>query len=49
MTVATTSKHSIGLFWKSLTKGKATSGRYSTSPKMAAQCDNADRTLREGV
>lgn len=37
ITVATTSKQSIGLFWKSLTKGKATRGRYSTSPKMAAQ------------
>jgi len=36
-TLATTSKQSIGLFWKSFTKGKATSGRYSTSPKMAAQ------------
>lgn len=45
MTVATTSKQSIGLFWKSLTKGKATRGRYSTSPKMAAQWAKADNTL----
>ena len=47
MTVATTSKQSIGLFWKSLTKGKAIKGRYSTSPKMAAQWAKADKTLRK--
>lgn len=47
MTVATTSKQSIALFWKSFTKGKATRGRYSTSPKMAAQWANADRTLEQ--
>lgn len=45
MTVATTSKQSIGLFWKSLANGKATRGRYSTSPKMAAQWAKADKTL----
>lgn len=37
MTVATTSKQSSGLFWKSFTKGNVINGRYSTSPKMAAQ------------
>lgn len=47
MTVATTSKQSSGLFWKSFTKGNAISGRYSTSAKMAAQWAKADRTLRE--
>lgn len=47
MTVATTSKQSSGLFWKSLTKGNAINGRYSTSPKMAAQWAKADKTLRK--
>lgn len=46
MTVATTSKQVNGLFWKSLTNGKATSGRYSTSAKMAAQWAKADKTLK---
>lgn len=37
MKVATTSKQTTGLFWKSFTNGKVIKGRYTTSPKMAAQ------------
>ena len=45
--VATTSKQTSWLFWKSLMKGKANMGRKSVSPNIGDQCARADNVLQE--